>query len=768
MSHPVIFHRLRAGTWIGWQAPPDNSNSTQVQINGKNYNWINVLAGGETGNAAVASLAKAGGPNQYTYFLGFGEDAVSYFVNRAFFALAENTDLLDSELNQDQPVHFMGSFTLADPANNVEFGYSDIFLGPVGTALNSATLPKYFRLLNSAYDEVIDNSTNQTVQVQAITGVPTSPDPPYMADVPFVFSHTLPAGTYYVVCGQRSALSTLHRGDLLPHNMVSAARTPGVIQTVLRALRGDSLGYLSSWDATVYALARRGLNGAYNNTSITPAVPSGMSAYGYSTDKDTAGAGGAFLREGPSVQGLSRRHLASNSPYTDLLGALYTATLQDDDMGDGVGAGEFVSGSRGFVSVGQRIRSLNNGSTASTPAPGLHHFAAFTAFPDKRSTTTSTPTVLNVPVGVTLQRVSGEDRVTLTTSGNWFTKTISAVNRTSLVLGWSLLEIEWVDPSDPLAPNTTVRRVYRVMSLPTSTRALVCAVDGSASPLPAVVRVGTLVRVLTPTFGVLDGLGELQDKLAHPSAALFEHGSMVCVSLPQSTDDTADQVLAGDGAYFGASNNAGTYAALRWGGYRLDLGASGGKYIVHAKLLGDGSINCRDITCQAITAADDCHFDLLFANAISVVGDVQCSDIDANDITCLNIYCSGTINGSVAATAMKMVTATKVCSTPGSQILNLTSDFASASHVYVRMTASPVTFNSIGLPTFASGTVFQITFFEDGGAGQIESGAWSSDVLFESPEDGLLSGVTGSIDTYKGLVLPSGKILMSVQRYSTL
>ncbi len=746
------FYRWKQPTWATALTVP-NGGGYVTQPNGARYHFLNVRSEGAGGTSALYDGIKSGGPNDGTFFPSFGEDARSAAIGRALKVLGENTDLLDDWMNADKVVPFLYAVSIGGaPRNNLDVP-AETYLGPPGGALNSTNLPKYIRLLKTNGDEVVDLASNEVIQAQSITAGVTSPTPPYTTgDETVTFNHNIPVGSYLLLFYTRSSLARMVRASEHPYDIIGLARTSGVVQTVFQGLRGDGQSWLLGWPSTIESLVRRGLDGVYRNATARPTLPTALRDYTYGdNDADKQGVGGAYVRNGPSLMAYSALDISGDSPYCDLLGALFTAWVHDTNGGDGITAHDFMAGSRGFVFLGQRIRGVH-GTHTTGYAPSLGGFTSFVVHRDERTSATNVPTVLDVPVGVTVQYTAAEDRVNITTGGNYFRKTISGTTTSSLVVGLSLLEIEWVDPTDPYASGT-VRRLYRVMEIQTDTRVRVRAVDGSKAGFPAGLTVGTIQRVLTPQFLVPDGIGELQTKRGNGDASKLEQGSLVCLSLPFTTFEGSDQVHPGQGAYFGAAKNQAGYKALQWGGYAVDLlGAFGGQYAYTGALYGDGSV-----LCTSLEATGDC-----------ILGNTECGTLTATDVTCDTILCQGyCIVGLLSSNAQRWTTTSSTLSTPGSQTLTLAPLFANAMVVRLNITASPITFSSISVPlvSLSTGGKFIIIFKHNGGAAQIEEGAWSSDIKFENPEDALLSGMTGWTDMFEGIVQADGTALMSVRRY---
>jgi hypothetical protein len=750
-------YRFSAPSWVGVTAIPVNGQALQSLTNGQFYRWINVGPDGAELDSAPMDGPKDGGPNSGTSMVAFGEDFTSEFANRGFRALSQTTDAFDEWLNADHPLAFLHQVTLTVPSNTVTIP-SLTYLGPSGTTLNSTNLPKYFRILDESLDEVVFDD-NEVVVAQSCT-VATSPTPPYTSgSETLTLNRTILAGTYYILCSRRRSIATAERDALLSPVIAGVARIPGSLRAVVRTLRGDGEDIFEPWQTTINDLLLRCFDGVYRNASTLPTPPSAITMTGYGTSADLAGFGGWFRRDGAAALGYSALELETASNYQDPFGAIWAAWAEDHTPADGEGPGEFMTATRGFAYVGQRVLAQNATASLTRP-PSYGGFGAFVAHYDTHQTTTLVPTYIN-PAGcnVNLQRISGSDRVTITSGGNYFRKTLSGTPRSSIILGVTLLEIRWTNPSDPLFPGVERKRVYRVMEILSDTSVRVRNPDGSQPSFPAGATAGVISRWITPTFQVLDGLQEMQAFKAHPDAALFESGSFWAISPPIHTQTTADQIAPGQGAYLGASENTSSALALRWGGYSrttFQLQALG-------QLRGDGSVACTNI---AASGSVSCA-------SLSVVGAIQCGNVVCDDIFAQDIECDTVTTVTVTADAVnadnvftnllaRLVTSV-TDSTNSNHALNLTTALQTSGHVFVTISGSASNITSITLPSMSTGTRFAISFYEST-AGTIAIGAWPVAVKFQNPADALLTGVAGYTTTYEGTKMPDGTIQMTVAR----
>lgn len=761
--------RWSSPSWIYAPTIPNGSGLAGAP-SGVGYGWANIGPDGAQPTSAAFDGAKDGGPNSGARTNTFGEDLRSAYANRAIRFLYENSDQFDEWLNADHPSPALLTITVSGVASSTITVPAGVYLGMSGDTLNATNLQKVLRLLDSNKDELAIWGVGGPVQVVAQSAsLATVPNPPYSAtSFTVTLSQSIPVGTYYLLCATYSALSLLSRAALVAKVPESGARVPGVLHRSLLELRGDENTWLTAWPTSIHVLLRRGLNGLYRNGSVLEGTPAALQPYHGEELTDAAASGGFYLRDGAAMLGYANKSLVDDSIYHDTFGALWGAWAEDTGPGDGVD--EPVAGTRGFVFVGQRPLAISSSATAQY-APALGGLACFVAHKDTHSGYTAVPTYID-PTGATcsLQRVSGQDKLTLTEAGNYFRKTISGTPRSSVVKGHTFLEVEWNDPNDPLSPGNINRRLYRVMEILSDTSVRVARADGSYAGFPSSLTGGTVVRWLTQVYATPDGASELQTRYSHPDAALLESGSLWCVSSPIHTQTTADQVTPGQGAYFGAYENVSTAYALRWGGYSRTLF----QYQTLAYLRGDGGITCQGVSCTTLLAASSVTCASLSVSGSSQFGDITCDDIDADEIVCnvltadvatIDILTASETNTDNLSAGQLLLTTTGVTdATNGNHALNLTTALGAAVHAVVTITGSLSNYTGITLPAMGSGRRFTVSFVHTT-AGHLNVGAWPVACKFADPADQLLSGAVGAVDTFEGVKLPNGNIQMSVRRY---
>lgn len=172
------------------------------------YDYINNAVVGTP--ALVAGPRADGGPNNGTYFVGFGEDGRSVFTNRGLAALAENTDHLDDLLRRDLAVCAITSLVTApSPTSAVTLIGPGIFLGAVGTPNTAAGINTFIEILDNEDKEIIDASGVRCV-VTSISGGSVGSGGFSAGNVTLTVTPAIPTGKQYrVYYGIRGNLATL-------------------------------------------------------------------------------------------------------------------------------------------------------------------------------------------------------------------------------------------------------------------------------------------------------------------------------------------------------------------------------------------------------------------------------------------------------------------------------------------------------------------------------------------------------------------------------
>lgn len=183
------------------------------------YDYINNAVVGTP--APVGGPRGDGGPNNGTYFLGFGEDGRTEFINRGLAALAENTDALDDLLRKDLAIPSVHEF-VSNGSNSIVLTGPGIFLGNGGHPNTAAGINQLFRLTD-ALD--VDPYSGLTVISVSAVGGDAIASGYSTGNITLTFSAALQNGqTYRVYFLRRSNLAGLLGGEFLEPR-INAART---------------------------------------------------------------------------------------------------------------------------------------------------------------------------------------------------------------------------------------------------------------------------------------------------------------------------------------------------------------------------------------------------------------------------------------------------------------------------------------------------------------------------------------------------------------
>ena len=124
-----VFHRFVDPTYYlfpGESFPAAPGGTGTIGLN--TYDRVNVESGGAGGgDSSNADDQKAAAPNQYTYFIGFGETATSLHVNRGLRAAFESLDSVDNTLRASVPSRYTQSDTNPAAASIPVVG--DVYVG---------------------------------------------------------------------------------------------------------------------------------------------------------------------------------------------------------------------------------------------------------------------------------------------------------------------------------------------------------------------------------------------------------------------------------------------------------------------------------------------------------------------------------------------------------------------------------------------------------------------------------------------------------------
>lgn len=191
------------------------------------HDYINNPAlNGDIGVPAPADAKKGSGPNEGTYFVAFGENATSTFVNRGMTAMSESTDYLDDVVHRDLAIPAVGAVaTPGAPLASVTIPGIDVFVGAIGTPLTQRALSGLIGVVDNEGIplHVLNGNVYVPILVSAITdgvsnvvGVPA--DGFYTAPT-VEFSLSIPAGqSYRLVYYKRSNVVGQEAGMLSRFN----------------------------------------------------------------------------------------------------------------------------------------------------------------------------------------------------------------------------------------------------------------------------------------------------------------------------------------------------------------------------------------------------------------------------------------------------------------------------------------------------------------------------------------------------------------------
>lgn len=743
------YYRHTSPSWYGAGTITPATLTASTLGNGLTYLFWNRSSSG-SGGAPMGSQVDSGA-SQFTFGVALGEDATSTSVNRGLKALFENTDYLDEVLQADRIRPVLLSINI--PVASTTFTLpADIYLGASGVTLTSGRLQSLLRLCETTGLEVVNFADGYVALAQSCS-VATSPLYTEGTEV-LTMSIEIPAGDYLLLCYQRTSYATASRTLLQLPVLEGVTALSGTVQLIFSAIRGDGLDLDNEVPASLDVLLRRGMNGIYGLRNVVYDVPTELTAYYPAvTSSNTSGAGAWFVRDGAGLTGLSKNDLSAGTHLKDVLGSIFWANLRDTDPGNGTGLHEFVAGSRGFVATSTTPLSSNAGALEGAGA--LDMFAAYFESNNAFSDYAYAPTKLVLPLACSVQSVSGYDEVIISGS-NWYTNEIDGDILSSLVLGQTLVEVEWANPSDLLSTSTQ-RRVYRVSAILDGTRMRVLAVDGSKVGFPATLTSATIVRYFTPTFLVSGGVGGVQTLKGNSFASTIRKSVMMSLVPPKASYKAADAVPM-DAAYFGASDTANTVSALEWGGYEPNWEATGGlTYRTLGYLRGDGSITSTNISSPLAT---------ITTLTATTVNTTALTATGTSTLTTVAIS-TGTLASVTIAYQLQQRIRRDINSITagGTTSINLAT-LLSAKIVGKVTFSSNCTITTMTAPSLGAGDVFEIWFDQTSFIGQISSytTTWPSSFLFQSEADKLLTQQVGYIDKFKCVCMSTGKFAVEVER----
>jgi hypothetical protein len=257
------------------------------------YDYVNVVSAGVGAGdgSANTDVQKASGPNQFTYFVAFGEDATSLNANRGFKAAFESLDVLDDVVRTSLPK--LATVSGASPSANGIQIVGDVWCGSsaltpadslVG-ASDSQERPLYNGINLVAITD-IDNGTPGN----SVIGTGWVTNPTVRFSLPVVSSYVL----YY---GARTSLGRLAESE------------PGAWWT--QDIEALNQGHRNS------GIFQHGLDELYRRSSA-PTTPN--------PPLNTPGSGAFIVRDGPSVRLQLPTQNWGTAPYPDKFLAGYAVS----------------------------------------------------------------------------------------------------------------------------------------------------------------------------------------------------------------------------------------------------------------------------------------------------------------------------------------------------------------------------------------------------------------------------------------------------------
>lgn len=263
------------------------------------YDYINDPAtNGDAGVSAFADGKKGSGVNAGTYFISFGEDATSDYLNRPSKALAQNTDAIDDILRRDLALAARTSdVTAGSPVSSIVIA-GQVYVGDLGVSNTQAQRDALISVLDNNDNEILVGAT----KVQALlihdgssnnlVGTQTSG---FFGTVTVNLNVAIPVGaTYRLYYGSRGNLATLPKDAFTSIKIRGAQEVEAAVEQLFRDLHSTASGtnWNDAWVATINSLARTGLDGRYRLSTTDP---------GSTPALNTPGNGGTIVRDGVAM-----------------------------------------------------------------------------------------------------------------------------------------------------------------------------------------------------------------------------------------------------------------------------------------------------------------------------------------------------------------------------------------------------------------------------------------------------------------------------------
>lgn len=259
---------------------------------------------GGSGAPVGADGKKSGGPNDGTYFMAFGEDATSTFLNRPGNALADNTDFIDNILNQSIPSITSVDATSVGAVTTVALT-GEVYIGVSGAPNNQAERNKLIRVTDQNDNDLevsgskiiaslIHNGASVNVVGTTASGFFTNPSVNFSPSIPATTAYRV----YFGIRDSYSHISITAKGALFENSLRTINNVPGEVRALLRQVHSEpsiNQAWDAAFDSTIRSLASAGLNERYRRSTTQPP--------GFLTgDYNVAGSGRIINRDGGAVE----------------------------------------------------------------------------------------------------------------------------------------------------------------------------------------------------------------------------------------------------------------------------------------------------------------------------------------------------------------------------------------------------------------------------------------------------------------------------------
>lgn len=567
------------------------------------FDYINTPSlNGDPGSPALTDSKKGSGPNQGTYFVGFGEDGLSMAVNRGLKALAENTDYLDEKVRRPLAIMKSVTGTVAGVplASIVLPELTGVYLGS-GGGVTPETVDTLFQIVDSNYNEIIIQSTGLRVAVSTVSGG-TIGAGFALAQVTLNLSVAIPVGTSYrVLYSIKGNLGDMARDAVAAFNPRAAVKTGAEVENLFRVLRAP-VALSEPWNSspfhsTIWDLAISGINDRYRRaTSVNTSYTRPDDYYPAISATDTAGAGAWWERRGPAITGYSNDLNSDTNRYYDPANAIWAARCRDS------GSGSAVGGAVGYMFYGSRWTTVHYPDSAYSPAYASSlHVETFDPM-GTISDNNLTKVAMNAPIEILLD--GSRAYVELTSADHYFAKAIPGITgdvASGIACGLDMIEIVWDDGRGTATPH-----LYLVAAIASDKAVEVRELNGRPPPFP-----GTPLALPTGfrawhrmTTGNGSGSIAMYD---YYNGGMYDDGvvwldGFVHTSIAYNTYLTNKSSIGyyeqpghsgirkAPARFFGSDLTAYTNA-LEWGGFEHDvtIGDNNPGYIVKGRLLSNGS-----------------------------------------------------------------------------------------------------------------------------------------------------------------------------------